>query len=219
MKNRIGAAVYGHRRLLNCLRSQIATNLKMMSEIEEATDLAVIKEIEDKIYLIRGERVMLDSDLAEMYQVETRTLKQAVRRNKHRFPDDFLFELSLDETRHIESLRSQFVTLENSKRGKYSKYGSFAFTEHGAVMLASVLNSLTAVEASIVVVRAFVKMRSILALHQDLADRIDELEKITDHHDQKFGVVSQLLSEIMRDPKYLKRKIGFVEETKGKAKK
>ncbi|MDQ3088447.1 MAG: hypothetical protein M3Q78_07600 [Acidobacteriota bacterium] len=86
-------------------------------------------------------------------------------------------------------------------------------------MLASVLNSLTAIEASIKVVRAFVKMRSILALHQDLADRIEELEKITDSHEQEFGVVFQLLGDIMRDPKFLKRKIGFVEEQKGKTKK
>ena len=83
-------------------------------------------------------------------------------------------------------------------------------------MLASVLNSPTAVEASIVVVRAFVKMRAMLALHQDLADRVEELEKVTDYHGQKFGAVSALLSEIMRDPKYLKRKIGFVETKKKK---
>ena len=183
------------------------------------TNLAVIKEIEDKIYLIRGERVMLDSDLAEVYQVETKVLKQAVRRNRHRFPNDFLFELTLDETRHVESLRSQIVTLDKSKRGRYSKYVSFAFTEHGAVMLASVLNSQTAVEASIIVVRAFVKMRAMLDLYQDLADRVEELEKVTDYHGQKFGVVSGLLEQIMRDPKYLKRNIGFVEEKKARAKK
>ena len=86
-------------------------------------------------------------------------------------------------------------------------------------MLASVLNSPTAVDASIVVVRAFVKMRAMLALHQDLAERVEELEKVADYHGQKFGVVSQLLGEIMRDPKHLKRKIGFVEMKKAKAKK
>lgn len=177
----------------------------------------MIKEIEEKIYVIRGHRIMLDSDLAEVYQVETKTLKRAVRRNRHRFPDDFLFELTLDETRQLESLRCHSGTLDESNRGKYSKYGAFAFTEHGAVMLASVLNSPTAVEASIVVVRAFVKMRAMLELYQDLADRVEELEKTTDYHGEKFGVVSGLLSQIMRDPKYLKRKIGFVE--KGKAKK
>jgi hypothetical protein len=180
--------------------------------------LIVFEEIANKIYNIRGERVMLDSDLAEIYGVETRVLKQAVRRNLHRFPTDFMFELTLEEMRNLESLRSQFVTLDagKSKRGKYSKYAPFVFTEHGAVMLASVLNSPTAIEASLKVVRAFVKMRSILALHQDLAERVEDLEKVTDKHDQNFTVVSQLLREIFRDPKFLKRKIGFIEEKEKK---
>lgn len=192
----------------------------MAAKEKQKTSLTVIEGIEEKIYLIRGQKVMLDSDLAEIYQVETRVLKQAVRRNLHRFPSDFMFELSLEETRHLESLRSQTVTLddEKSKRGKYSKYTSLAFTEHGAVMLASVLKSQTAIEASIEVVRAFVKMRSILALDQDLAERLEKLEKTTDKHDQNFVVISQLLSEIFRDPKFLKRKIGFVEEKKRKQK-
>jgi hypothetical protein len=193
----------------------------MANKENQETSLTVIEGIEEKIYLIRGQKVMLDSDLAEVYQVETRVLKQAVRRNLHRFPLDFMFEMSLKETRHIESLRSQIVTLDigKSKRGKYSKYAPFVFTEHGAVMLASVLNSATAIEASIKVVRAFVKMRSILALHQDLADRIEQLEKVAYKYNQDFRVVFQLLGEIKRDPKFLKRKIGFVEERKEKTKK
>ncbi len=188
----------------------------MASEENQEANLIVFDEIENKIYNIRGERVMLDSDLAEIYGVETRVLKQAVRRNLHRFPTDFMFELTLEELRRLESLRSQFVTLdaEKSKRGKYSKYAPFVFTEHGAVMLASVLNSPTAIEASIKVVRVFVKMRSILMLHQDLADRVEELEKASDDHEQTFEVVSQLFGEIFRDPKFLKRKIGFLEEKK-----
>ena len=175
--------------------------------------LTVIEEIEEKIYFIRGQKVMLDSDLAEVYQVETKVLNQAVKRNLHRFPEDFMFQLAEDET---ESLRSQIVTSNKGRGGR--RYMPYAFTEHGAVMLASVLNSPTAIEASIKVVRAFVKMRSILALHQDLAERIEELEKVTDKHNQKFAAVSHLLSEIFRDPKFLKRKIGFVEEKKGKTK-
>ncbi|MBX3291737.1 MAG: ORF6N domain-containing protein [Acidobacteria bacterium] len=190
----------------------------MPTKSEQKAALAVIEEVEDKIYVFRGQRVMFDSDLAEIYQVETRVLKQAVRRNRHRFPDDFLFELTADETALLERSRSQTVTLNRplSKRGSNIKYAPFAFTEHGAVMLASVLKSQTAVEASIVVVRAFVRMRAMLALHQDLADRVEELEKVTDYHGQKFGVVSDLLSQILRDPKFLKRKIGFVEAKKGK---
>ncbi len=186
----------------------------MPTKTAQNATIAVVERIEAKIHVIRDERVMLDIDLAEIYQVETRTLKQAVRRNRNRFPDDFVFELSFDETRRLESLRSQSVILDGVKTGKYSKYKAFAFTEHGAVMLASVLNSPTAVEASIFVVRAFVKIRAMLELYQELADRVEELEKVTDYHGQKFGVVSGLLSEIMRDPKYLKRKIDFLEPKK-----
>jgi hypothetical protein len=190
----------------------------MPAKSQQNSALAVIKEIEDKIYVIRDQRVMLDGDLAKIYGLETRVLKQAVRRNLHRFPKDFMFELTLEEARRVESLRSQIVTLDGNKpkRGRYSKYKPFAFTEHGAVMLASVLNTPTAVEASIVVVRAFVKMRSILALHKDLAKRIDQLAKVAVHHENEFDVVFQLFGEIMHDPKYLKRKIGFVEPKKKK---
>ena len=175
-----------------------------------------IDRIEDKIYVIRGQRVMLDKDLADIYQVETRVLKQAVRRNRHRFPDDFMFELSDNEVSSLNPSRSQTVILktDGSRRGSNIKYAPFAFTEHGAVMLASVLNSPTAVEASIVVVRAFTKMRSILALHKDLAKRIDRLSKVAVQHENDFEVVFQLLGEIMGDPKHLKRKIGFIETKK-----
>jgi phage regulator Rha-like protein len=182
----------------------------MANKERQETSLTVI---ENKIYNIRGQRVMLDNDLAEVYSVTTKRLNEQVRRNIDRFPEDFMFQLTEQE---FESLRSQFATSNKQRGGR--RYLPYAFTEHGAVMLASVLNSPTAIEASIKVVRAFVKMRSILALHQDLADRIDELEKATDKHDQKFAVVFQLLGEIKRDPKFLKRKIGFLEEKKGKTK-
>jgi hypothetical protein len=188
--------------------------LYMTTRVEQNSAIAVIEEIEEKIYVIRGQRVMLDSDLADVYQVETRVLNQAVNRNLTRFPKDFVFQLTKDE---FDSLISQTVTSKTGRGGRRKL--PYVFTEHGAVMLASVLNGRTAVEASIIVVRAFVKMRAMLALHQDLADRVNELEKVTDYHSQKFGVVSGLLSQIMRDPKYLKRKIGFVEAKKRKAKK
>ena len=186
----------------------------MLTKTQQNSTIAVIEEIEEKIYVIRGQRVMLDSDLSEIYQVETGALNRAVRRNLARFSSDFVFQLSNEET---ESLRCQ-IGISNKGRGG-RRYSPYVFTEHGAVMLASVLNSQTAVEASIVVVRAFVKMRAMLLLHQDLADRVEELEKVTDYHGQKFGAVSALLSEIMRDPKYLKRNIGFVEGKKAKVKK
>jgi len=179
---------------------------------ETSTKLAIVDQLEDKIIVVRGLRVMFDFDLANVYQVETKILNRAVKRNIHRFPTDFMFQLTDEEA---ESMRLNIGTA--SKRNV--RFRPFVFTEHGAVMLASVLNSQTAVEASIVVVRAFVKIRAMLALHQDLADRVEELEKVTDYHGQKFGAVSALLSEIMRDPKHLKRKIGFVEAKKTKLKK
>lgn len=179
---------------------------------ETSTKLAVVDQLENKIFVVRGLRVMFDFDLANVYQVETKILNRAVKRNIHRFPTDFMFQLTDEEA---ESMRLNIGTA--SKRN--IRFRPFVFTEHGAVMLASVLNSQTAVEASIVVVRAFVKMRAMLSLHQDLADRVEELEKATDYHGQKFRVVSDLLESIMRDPKYLKRKIGFVEVKKAKVKK
>ena len=181
----------------------------MAGKVEKAA-LAVIEDIENKIYVIRGERVMLDSDLAKVYGVETGMLNRAVRRNANRFPADFIFQLSDEE---FDSLRRQ-IGISKTRGGR--RYAPLVFTEHGAVMLASVLNSPAAVEASIVVVRAFIRMRTLLALHKELAERVAELEKVTDYHEQKFGVVSDLLSQIMRDPKYLKRKIGFIEPRKKK---
>jgi hypothetical protein len=177
-----------------------------------STKLAPVDQIEDKIFVVRGVRVMLDIDLASVYQVETKILNRAVKRNIHRFPTDFMFQLTDEEAGNM-----RLNIGAASKRNV--RFRPFVFTEHGAVMLASVLNSPRAVEASIIVVRAFVKMRAMLDLYQDLADRVDELEKVTDYHGQKFGVVSGLLSQIMRDPKNLKRKIGFVEAKKSKAKK
>ncbi|HKP67737.1 MAG TPA: ORF6N domain-containing protein [Pyrinomonadaceae bacterium] len=174
---------------------------------KESSEL--IEKVEEKIYVIRGQRVMTDSDLADIYGVETRTLNQAVNRNLARFPRDFVFRLSQEE---FDSLISQTVTSKTGRGGRRKL--PYVFTEHGAVMLASVLNSPTAVDASIVVVRAFVKMRSILALHKDLAKRIEQLSKVAVKHENDFNVVFHLLSEIMGDSKFLKRKIGFIEANK-----
>jgi len=165
-----------------------------------------IERIEDNILIIRGQKVMLDSDLAVLYSVETRTLNQAVKRNLERFPEDFMFQLSPEEA---ESLRSQSVTSKAGRGGR--RYQPYAFTEHGAVMLASVLNSPIAIEASIQVVRAFVRLRSILAAHKELARRLEALEKQTK---QNFNVVFKLISQIVAEEEKPKRKIGF--ETKEK---
>ena len=119
--------------------------------------------IQNLIYEIRGRRVMLDSDLAKLYGIETRVLKQAVRRNIGRFPDDFMMELDLDEyDTMLSSSRSQFVTLDKSRRGTNAKYKPFVFTESGVAMLSSVLNSETAIQANISIMRAFVQVREYL---------------------------------------------------------
>jgi ORF6N domain len=173
------------------------------------TQIEKVENVADKIFNIRGQRVMIDSDLAEVYQVETKRLNEQVKRNLSRFPEDFMFQLTEEE---VANLKSQFATSKSQHGGRRTL--PYVFTEHGAVMLASVLNSPTAIEASIKVVRAFVQMRSILALHQDLSDRMAELEKNTDIHSKNFVVIDELLGEIFRNPKFMKRKIGFVEEEK-----
>jgi hypothetical protein len=131
--------------------------------------LIPIEAIEGKIFVLRGHRVMLGRDLAELYGVETRVLNQAVSRNGDRFPDDFMFHLTLEEGKAVLLSRSQFVTL---KRGQNIKYRPHVFTEHGAVMLANVLKSPVAVRASIQVVRAFVHLRQMIASNEDLARKI-----------------------------------------------
>jgi phage regulator Rha-like protein len=171
-------------------------------------EMAVIKTIvtaetlERKIYRIRGFKVIIDNDLAELYGVTTKRLNEQVRRNANRFPKDFIFQLSPNE---FESLRSHFATLKQG-RGQHRKYMPYAFTEHGALMVASVLDTPRAVEVSIYVVRAFVKLREMIASHKDLARRLDEMEKKCD---TQFSVVFDAIRELMIPPEEDKRKIGF----------
>ncbi len=177
---------------------------------KENQELNIIAEsIADKIYSVRGQRVMLDSDLAEVYSVTTKRLNEQVKRNIERFPEDFMFQLTEQE---FESLRSQIATSNKQRGGR--RYFPYVFTEHGAVMLASVLKSQIAVDASIQVVRAFVQMRTILMLHKDLAEKVAELEQVADNHDEKFKVISQLLGQILGDGKKQKRTIGFIDKDK-----
>jgi phage regulator Rha-like protein len=180
-----------------------------MSDKNTQENLITVESIADKIYFVRGQRVMLDSDLAEVYSVTTKRLNEQVKRNIERFPEDFMFQLTEQE---FESLRSQFATSNKQRGGR--RYFPYVFTEHGAVMLASVLKSQIAVDASIQVVRAFIQMRTILLLHSDLAERIEELEQTVDKHDEKFKVVSHLLTQILGDKKKVKRPIGFIDKKK-----
>lgn len=160
-------------------------------------------ELAQRIFIIRGQRVMLDRGLAELYGVATRVLNQAVKRNRYRFPEDFMFQLTLEEARQLQRSRSQIVILN---RGRNIKYAPFVFTEHGAVMLASVLNSETAIAASIQVVRAFVRLRSVLAAHKELEERLAELERETGAN---FKIVYELLASIVKPKSPAARKIGF----------
>jgi phage regulator Rha-like protein len=129
-----------------------------------------IELIEQRIFVIRGQKVMLDADLAQLYGVSTKRLNEQVKRNRDRFPDDFMFRLSSEEGELILASRSQIATL---KRGQNLKYAPYAFTEHGAIMAANVLNSVVAVHASIQVVRAFARLREITATHKELAQKKD----------------------------------------------
>lgn len=165
--------------------------------------------IEKRILLIRGQKVMLDSHLAELYGVETKALKRAVKRNIDRFPEDFMFDLTKEES---DALRYQFGTL---RWGEHAKYLPYVFTEQGVAMLSTVLNSKQAIHVNIEIMRAFVRLREILATHKDLARKLEELEK---KYDQQFRVVFDAIRQLMTPPEPPpKRRIGFgVEEPKVK---
>src|ERR1039458_9337677 len=139
--------------------------------------LVPVELVERRIYLIRGQKVMLDSDLAELYQVLTKNLNLAVRRNAKRFPPDFMFQLTREEA---ESLRLQIATSNEGRGGR--RYLPYAFTEHGVAMLSSVLNSERAVQMNIVIIRAFLKLREVLATHKDLAERMEQIESSQREH-------------------------------------
>lgn len=144
---------------------------------------------------------MLDSDLAELYGVETKVFNQAVKRNLRRFPADFMFRLTQEE---IESLRSQFVTSNEGRGGR--RYAPYVFTEQGVAMLSSVLNSERAIEVNIAIMRAFVKLREMLGTHKELAQKLAEMEK---KYDAQFRVVFEAIRELMKPPPVPTRKIGF----------
>jgi ORF6N domain len=163
--------------------------------------LATTDFIVTKILFIRNEKVLLDYDLAHLYGVETKRLKEAVRRNIDRFPGDFLFEFSAEEW---GSLRTQFATLENG-RGKYSKYPPFAFTEQGVAMLSGILNSARAIETNIAIMRTFVALRRMMQSNTELAAKIKQLEK---KYDQRFKIVFDTIQQLIKQEKEA-RPIGF----------
>lgn len=164
--------------------------------------------IERRIYLIRGQKVMLDSDLAELYQVTTGNLNLGVRRNPQRFPEDFMFQLTKEE---FENLRLQFATSSSSYGGR--RYLPYAFTEQGVAMLSSVLNSDRAVAVNIAIMRAFVKLREIMATHKDLANKIEALERKYAAHDKEIQVIFSAIKKLLEpSPPPSKRRMGFRDD-------
>jgi hypothetical protein len=161
-----------------------------------------LEKIENKIYLIRSQKVMLDRDLAELYGVETKVMIQAVKRNISRFPGDFMFQLSKEE---FENLRSHFVT--SSWGGR--RYRPYLFTEQGVAMLSSVLKSKRAVDVNIAIMRTFVKIRRMAGSYKDLARRIERLEKSQEMQGKRFGEIFKILDNLGSEEESNKKEIGF----------
>jgi hypothetical protein len=165
---------------------------------------ALVVPVEARILVLRQQKVILDSDLAELYGVPVKRLNEQVKRNRDRFPEDFMFRLTPEES---ESLRSHFATSKAGRGGR--RYAPNAFTEHGAIMAATVLNSERAVEMSVFVVRAFVRLRETLANNLQLAGKIDELEQRLDIHDASIHELLEAIRELMVPPPPTGRSIGF----------
>lgn len=169
-------------------------------------------EIAKRILIVRGQRVLLDADLAALYGVSAKRLNEQVRRNRAKFPDDFAFQMEIKE---LHSLRSQNATLDGG-RGRHRKYAPLAFTEHGAIMAATVLNSPRAVEMSVYVVRAFVKLREVLASNTELARKLEALEKSVATLDARtchqFEEVYRAIRALMAPPAAKSRPIGFTAD-------
>ncbi|MCX5666710.1 MAG: ORF6N domain-containing protein [Candidatus Omnitrophica bacterium] len=178
-------------------------------------DLIPQEVIENKIYIIRGQKVMLSTHLAKLYGVETRILIQAVKRNVERFPEDFMFQLTSAET---QSLRSQSVisnvTSQLAAPGRGgTRYLPYAFTEQGVAMLSGVLNSKRAINVNIAIMRAFVKLRQILSTHKELAHKLNELERKTEKHDVEIQSIFEAIRQLMAPPPEKPRRIiGFKQE-------
>lgn len=182
------------------------------------SELIIQTRIFKSIYLIRNQKVLLDSELAELYGVETKRVNEQVKRNIERFPEDFMFQLTSDEwetlkgqissTNESDSLRSQFATLKNG-RGKHSKYLPYVFTEQGVAMLSSVLNSPTAIQVNISIMRVFVKMRQWASNYDDLMKKIDELSQNQIEHNEHIGNIYQIIEELVKPAITQRKPIGF----------
>jgi len=159
------------------------------------TELMPQEVIENKIYMIRGHKVMLDSELARLYGVKTKNLNKAIRRNMERFPKDFMFQLTPGE---FKSLRFQFGTSKEGRGGR--RYLPLVFTEQGIAMLSSVLQSRRAIQVNIAIMRAFVKLKAILSTHKELAHKLDELERKIEKHDTEIRSIFEAIRQLMAPP-------------------
>lgn len=177
------------------MTKQRKTSAEMM-----ITDTKII----DKIYIIRNQKVMLDRDLAELYGVETKVLKQAVKRNLMRFPYDFMFEMSKDE---LEIWRSQFVTSKSDAKGL--RYAPFCFTEQGVTMLSCILNSEKAILVNIQIIRAFTRIRETLLTHKDILLQLEKLENTSSKHSAEIKYIFDVLKKLIEKPKEERVMIGY----------
>lgn len=174
--------------------------------MSKATKALMIPDelVMNKIYLIREKKVMIDRDLAELYQVETRILNQAIRRNIDRFPEDFMFQLTEKE---FENWKSQIVISKSEKMGLRKR--PYAFTEQGVSMLSGVLNSETAIRVHIQIIRVFAKMRELLLTHKDILMQLEKMEKKLTGHDEDIALIFKYLKQLLNPPQRPRQKIGF----------
>jgi hypothetical protein len=173
---------------------------------KKSTAVAQAARIAHAIVILRGQRVLLDETLASLYGVPTGALVQAVKRNLERFPPDFIFQLSIHD---LGALRSQIVISNEGRGGR--RFAPYAFTEQGVAMLSSVLRSRQAVNANIEIMRAFVRLRGVLAANRELAQKLDELEKKISSHDQTIAGILSAIRQLMAPPEPKRRTIGFIK--------
>ena len=172
--------------------------------MDESKSVVPVGKTENRILLIKGEKVIVDADLAEFYGVPTKRLNEQVKRNKDRFPHDFMFQLSPDEKAEV------VANCDHLENLKYSRALPYAFTEHGAIMAAGVLNTSRAIEISVFIVRAFVKVRQMVAAHKDLQRKISQIERrLTDHDEQIIELVNLIKQLLNPEPPPKKRRIGY----------
>ena len=174
----------------------------MVKKIESA--IIPDELVMNKIYIIRGQKVILDRDLAKLYNVDTKHLKEAVKRNIARFPEDFMFEMKKEE---LENWRSQFATSKSDKQGL--RYSPFCCTEQGVAMLSGILNSETAIRVNIQIIRVFIKMRELIMTNKDILLQLEKMERKLTKHDEDIILIFQYLKKLLTPPQLPRQRIGF----------